>query len=193
MSTHPSPAPTGGQTATPATTGDQASTPAPAGGEPASGPVPADSTSTEAGRSSPPQPVGWHAITLVALLFALTVQLLRASGPLLDQVAGPVGIVNAALIALAIFALPGLLLVWLGRRAAAPGALPSHLVPGVCVTGALWVAGNLFGHNLPLTAAGAVAGLVTLAFAVRQAGGPVTAAVGLLAGEHSTSPYGRSR
>ncbi|GAA1656408.1 endonuclease/exonuclease/phosphatase family protein [Catellatospora bangladeshensis] len=182
MSTHPSPAPTGGQTATPATTGDQASTPAPAGGEPASGPVPADSTSTEAGRSSPPQPVGWHAITLVALLFALTVQLLRASGPLLDQVAGPVGIVNAALIALAIFALPGLLLVWLGRRAAAPGALPSHLVPGVCVTGALWVAGNLFGHNLPLTAAGAVAGLVTLAFAVRQAGGPVTAAVGLLAG-----------
>ncbi|MBV1855435.1 endonuclease/exonuclease/phosphatase family protein [Catellatospora tritici] len=55
-------------------------------------------------------------IAVVALLFAVTVQLLRASGPLLDQVAGPVGIVNAALIALGVFAVPGIILHVLGRR-----------------------------------------------------------------------------
>ncbi|MDI1460094.1 endonuclease/exonuclease/phosphatase family protein [Catellatospora sp. KI3] len=54
-------------------------------------------------------------IAVVALLFAVTVQLLRASGPLLDQVAGPVGIVNAALIALGVFAVPGMVLHLLGR------------------------------------------------------------------------------
>ncbi|MEV4413685.1 endonuclease/exonuclease/phosphatase family protein [Catellatospora sp. NPDC049609] len=122
-------------------------------------------------------PSSWQLRALVALLFAVTVQLLRACGPLLDQVAGPVGIVNAALIALAVFAVPGLLLTVLGR-AGLPRALPMIVLALV----GLWGAGGLLGRSLPLTAAGAVVGMVALALAVRQLGDPVSAAVALLAG-----------
>lgn len=195
MSSHPAPPVPAEDSPTPAA--DQTSPPAPAE-RPATPPTEqapqtGQAAPTEQGGSQPAQRAdrsataaatgGRQAFTLVALLFALTVQLLRACGPLLDQVAGPVGIVNAALIALAIFAVPGLLLVLVRRRAAATGggSLPP-LVVGVGVTGLLWAAGDWFGHSLGVTAAGAVAGLVTLALAVRQVGGPVTAAVGLLAG-----------
>lgn len=117
-------------------------------------------------------------LALVALLFAVTAQLLRACGPLLDQVAGPVGIVNAALIALAIFAVPGVLLLVLPRVL---GRFPV-LVAVTTGLGLAWCAGAAFGPSLALTAAAAVFGMTALALVVRQAADAVTATVGLLAG-----------
>ncbi|GAA1383772.1 endonuclease/exonuclease/phosphatase family protein [Catellatospora chokoriensis] len=117
-------------------------------------------------------------LALVALLFAGTAQLLRACGPLLDQVAGPVGIVNAALIALAIFAVPGVLLLVLPR---ALGRVPV-LVAMTTGLALAWWATTAVGPSLALTAAGAVFGMTALALVVRQAADGVTATVGLLAG-----------
>ncbi|GAA2397286.1 hypothetical protein Cme02nite_60290 [Catellatospora methionotrophica] len=119
-----------------------------------------------------------RSLALVALLFAVTAQLLRACGPLLDQLAGPVGIVNAALIALAIFAVPGVLVM------AAP-RVPSRIPLLTATTAGLvlaWSAGQVFGLSLALTAAGAVLAMAALALTVRRAADPVTATVGLLAG-----------
>ncbi len=170
MTTHPSP-------------------PSPVGGQPT--PPSGESTPSAPGDRQPIQrsvapavAADWRSVALVALLFAVTVQLLRACGPLLDQVAGPVGIVNAALIALGIFALPGLLLTAACRvRPTTRLGLPTPLlVMGTGLLGVAWGAAAAFGRSLPLVAFGAVVGLVTLALAVRQAGGPVTATVGLLAG-----------
>ncbi|GAB4060280.1 endonuclease/exonuclease/phosphatase family protein [Catellatospora paridis] len=117
-------------------------------------------------------------LALVALLFAVTAQLLRACGPLLDQVAGPVGIVNAALIALAIFAVPGALVLVLPRVL---GRFPVLFAVTIGLVLA-WCAAAAFGPSLALAAAGAVFGMTALALVVRQAADAVTVTVGLLAG-----------
>ncbi|WP_144127825.1 endonuclease/exonuclease/phosphatase family protein [Catellatospora sichuanensis] len=117
-------------------------------------------------------------LALVALLFAVTVQLLRACGPLLDQVAGPVGIVNAALIALAIFAVPGVLLRVLPRLL---GRVPLLITMTIALLLA-WCGAVAFGPSLATVAAGAVFGMTALAVVVRRAADAVTATVGLLAG-----------
>lgn len=125
-------------------------------------------------------------VAIVALLFAVTAESLRACGPLLDQVAGPVGIVNAALIALAIFAVPGIALRMLGR--APSGTENDKKVPFLALTvGALAVVRVVGGApylepTLAVVALGALLGMVALARAVRGLGDPVTVTVGLLAG-----------
>ncbi|MEU8077281.1 endonuclease/exonuclease/phosphatase family protein [Catellatospora citrea] len=117
-------------------------------------------------------------LALVALLFAVTAQLLRACGPLLDQVAGPVGIVNAALIALAIFAVPGVFLRVLPRLF---GRVPVLIAVTIGLLLA-WCAAVILGPSLALVAAAAVFAMTALAEAVRRADDAVTATVGLLAG-----------
>ncbi|WP_155375509.1 endonuclease/exonuclease/phosphatase family protein [Catellatospora vulcania] len=127
----------------------------------------------------------WRRVAVVALLFAVTAESLRACGPLLDQLAGPIGIVNAALVALAVFALPGLLLAL--RR----GPSSTHGVrkaPFLAVTVGVLAVVRIGGGapylepTLVVVALGAVLGLVALAGAVRRFGDPVTVTVGLLAG-----------
>ncbi len=109
-------------------------------------------------------------LALVALLFAGTVELLRAAGPLLDAVAGGIGIIPAAGVAIGLFVLPGAVLGTLRRLSA----------PVIVVFLFLARAVAQFVPNIAIVGAGAVLGMIALAVAVRRAGsGAVT---GLLAG-----------
>ncbi|MFC7242784.1 endonuclease/exonuclease/phosphatase family protein [Catellatospora aurea] len=151
---------------------DVSGTPSPRGVTP--GPLPAGARSGPAGGSAT-----WRPVAIIALLFAVTAESLRACGPLLDQVAGPVGIVNAALIAVAIFAVPGLLLKVTGRA----GRMP-FLSITVGLLAVVRVGGGepYLEPTLAVVALGAVLAMVALAGAVRRLGDPVTVTVGLLAG-----------
>ncbi|HCT77648.1 MAG TPA: hypothetical protein DGT23_13865 [Micromonosporaceae bacterium] len=111
-------------------------------------------------------------IALVAVLFALTVELLRASGPLLDAVAGELGTMVAAVIALGLFSLPGMLLVTL-RRLSLPAIVLFLLLVRVTAQ---------FVPALPVIGAGAVLAMAALGLAVQRAGDPVAATCGILAG-----------
>ncbi len=115
---------------------------------------------------------GLAAIALVALLFVVTAELLRASGPLLDGVAGVVGVLPAAAVAIGLFALPGALLVTL-RRASLPGIIIFLFLVRVTAQ---------FAPNVAIVGAGAVLGLVALALAVQRTVDARTAGMGLLAG-----------
>jgi len=114
----------------------------------------------------------FKAPTLIALLFTVTAELLRATGPLLDDLAGAIGISAAAIVALGLFILPGTLLVTL-RRASLPGMILLLLVVRLVAQ---------FAPNLPIVLAGAVLGLVCLALAVQRAADPIGAVTGILAG-----------
>lgn len=148
--------------------------PGPRGGTPV--PLRASATAVPAGVSST-----WRPVAVIALLFAVTAESLRACGPLLDQVAGPVGIVNAALIAVAIFIVPGLLLKLTGRGGS--GRMP-YLSITVGLLAVVRVGGDApyLEPTLAVVALGAVLAMVALAGAVRRLGDPVTVTVGLLAG-----------
>src|SRR5262245_37781554 len=82
-------------------------------------------------------------LALVAVLFLLTAELLRASGPLVDQVAGQIGIEAAAVLAVGLFLVPGVLLVSL-RGVSLPVVvlllvvmrLLAQFIPALAVTGA---------------------------------------------------------
>lgn len=111
-------------------------------------------------------------VALVALLFAVTAELLRATGPLFDALAGEVGTLPVAGVAIGLFVLPGVLLVTL-RRASLPAAVIFLLLVRVTAQ---------FAPNVAVVGAGAVLGLVALALAVQRAPDPVTATTGLLAG-----------
>ncbi|WP_117208333.1 endonuclease/exonuclease/phosphatase family protein [Allorhizocola rhizosphaerae] len=112
------------------------------------------------------------AVALVAALFVVTAELLRACGPLLDGVAGVVGIPPAAAVAIGLFILPGALLVTL-RRASLPGMIVFLFLVRVTAQ---------FAPNVAIVGAGAVLGLVALALAVQRAADAPTAGMGLLAG-----------
>lgn len=137
--------------------------------------APAPATTTPVRASS------WRPVAIITLLFAVTAESLRACGPLLDQVAGPVGIVNAALIAVAVFAVPGLLLKVAGRSGS--GRMP-FLALTVGLLAVVRVVGGapFLEPTLAVVALGAVLAMVALAGAVRRLGDPVTVTVGLLAG-----------
>jgi endonuclease/exonuclease/phosphatase family metal-dependent hydrolase len=114
----------------------------------------------------------YKAPALVALLFTVTAELLRASGPLVDSLASAFGIAAAAIVAMGLFILPGTLVVTL-RRAS---------LPGMIVLLALVRLVAQFAPNLPIVLAGAVLGLVCLALAVQRATNPIEAMTGVLAG-----------
>jgi endonuclease/exonuclease/phosphatase family metal-dependent hydrolase len=109
-------------------------------------------------------------LALIALLFAVTAELLRALGPLLDSVAGDIGIVPAAGVAIGLFILPGAILGIL-RRLSAPAIVVLLLIGRVIVQ---------FVPNVALVGACAVLAMVALAVAVRRAG--AQAITGVLAG-----------
>jgi endonuclease/exonuclease/phosphatase family metal-dependent hydrolase len=109
---------------------------------------------------------------LVALLFVLTAELLRASGPLLDQVAGDLGTKATAVLAVGLFFLPGALLVTL-RRVSLPVMVFLLLLVRVVAQ---------FVAALPVTGAAAVLAMTALGLAVQRSADPVTATVGVLAG-----------
>ncbi|GIH11429.1 hypothetical protein Rhe02_94960 [Rhizocola hellebori] len=111
-------------------------------------------------------------LALVALLFVTVAELLRAVGPLLDSVAGDFGIEIAAVIAIGLFFLPGILLVVL-RRASLPALVLLLLLVRVTAQ---------FAPSLPIAGAGAVLAVAAVGLAVQRAGDPVTAVCGLLAG-----------
>ena len=75
--------------------------------------TPQDPPTPPAGRARPAQ--GRTALVLLALVTALVVELVRASGPLLDH-AFAAGVVTVALTALATYAAPGLLVVMIAAR-----------------------------------------------------------------------------
>ena len=116
-------------------------------------------------------------LALIALLFAVTVELLRAVGPLLDATAGDIGIIPAAGAAIALFLLPGIVLSTL-RRLSAPVIVVLLLV-GRLIT--------QFVPNLALTGACAVLAMVALAVAVRRGGHD--AVLGVLALNGLPEPY----
>ncbi|HZM80212.1 MAG TPA: endonuclease/exonuclease/phosphatase family protein [Candidatus Limnocylindrales bacterium] len=109
---------------------------------------------------------------LIALLFTVTVELLRAGGPLLDSLAGALGIEAAAIVAIGLFTLPGTLVVTL-RRATLPGMILLLMLVRLVAQ---------IAPNLPIVLAGGVLGLVCLALAVQRATDPVEAMTGVLAG-----------
>jgi endonuclease/exonuclease/phosphatase family metal-dependent hydrolase len=111
-------------------------------------------------------------LALVAVLFVVTAELLRASGPLLDEVAGDIGTKAAAVVALGIFVAPGVLLVSL-RRVSLPIVVLLLVVMRVLAQ---------FIAALPITGAAAVLGMTALGLAVQRSADPVTATVGILAG-----------
>lgn len=111
-------------------------------------------------------------LALVALLFVVTAELLRASGPLLDAVAGQIGILPAAGVAIGLFTLPGALLGTL-RRASLPGMILLLLLVRLTAQ---------FAPNVAIVGAGAVLGLVTLGLAVQRSPDATTAGAGMLAG-----------
>jgi endonuclease/exonuclease/phosphatase family metal-dependent hydrolase len=110
---------------------------------------------------------------LVATVFLVTVELLRAASPMLDLAAGEVGFLGAAGLALLVFAAP----VLVGPLVAALGAGRATIV----AVGAL-VLLRLVAQaapTLPVIAAGAAVGIGTLVLVVRRAPGAV---VGVLLG-----------
>jgi endonuclease/exonuclease/phosphatase family metal-dependent hydrolase len=111
-------------------------------------------------------------LALVALLFVITAELLRAVGPLLDALAGDFGIEIAAVLAIGLFLLPGLLLVVL-RRASLPALVLLLLLVRVTAQ---------FAPSLPVACAGAVLAIAALGLAVQRASDPVTTVCGVLAG-----------
>jgi endonuclease/exonuclease/phosphatase family metal-dependent hydrolase len=111
-------------------------------------------------------------LALIAILFAVTVELLRACGPLIDSLAGQIGIVPAAVAAVALFCLPGALTGVL-RRVGAPVVIGLLLLVRILAQ---------FVTALPVIGAGAVLGLVCLAVTIQRAGRAGVAVAGLLAG-----------
>ncbi len=111
-------------------------------------------------------------LALVALLFVTMVELLRAVGPLLDSLAGDFGIEAAAVLAIGLFLLPGVLLVVL-RRASLPALVLLLLLVRLTAQ---------FAPSLPVAGAGAVLAMAALGLAVQRAGDPVAAVCGLLVG-----------
>lgn len=110
--------------------------------------------------------------TLIALLFTVTAELLRAGGPLLDGLAGAIGIQLSAVVAIGLFVLPGTLLVTV-RRASLTGMILLLLVVRLTAQVA---------PNLPLVLAGAIIAMVCLALAMQRAADPAGAITGVLAG-----------
>jgi endonuclease/exonuclease/phosphatase family metal-dependent hydrolase len=109
---------------------------------------------------------------LVALLFVTTAELLRANGPLLDNVAGAIGIVAAASVAVALYLLPGALLATVRQT----------ILPGLVALLVLVRFVAQLAPSLPIVGAGAVLGLVCLALAALRSLDAVSAVTGLLIG-----------
>ena len=101
----------------------------------------------------------YKAPALIALLFTITAELLRGGGPLLDSLAGAIGITATAIVAIGLFILPGALVVTL-RRASLPGMILLLLLVRLVAQ---------IAPNLPIVLAGGVLGLVCLAVAVQRA------------------------
>src|SRR5688500_15094145 len=110
-------------------------------------------------------------LALITLLFALTAELLRASGPLLDTVAGDIGTLAAAGVAVGLFCLPGALVTTLRQL-----SLPILVLLLLVVRLLAQVV-----PSLPIVGAGAVLAMATLGIAVQRAGA-AAAATGLIAG-----------
>jgi endonuclease/exonuclease/phosphatase family metal-dependent hydrolase len=127
--------------------------------------------------AAPPVPAA-APVVLVAAVFVAAVELLRATGPLLDRVAGEVGIPGAAGLAVLIFAAPALI----GGAAAVAGA--ARAAVGVVAALAILrlVAQAQDPPTLLVVGAGAATGLAALVLAVRRAASGVAAAAGILLG-----------
>src|SRR5690606_17803814 len=120
-------------------------------------------------------------VALVGAVFVVTVELIRAAGPLLDQLAGRWGVVQAALLAVAVYGGPALI----GPLAALVG--PARATTGlvVALVGLRLVAQAQPAPALLVVGGGAAVGLGALVMVVRQvvtARSGVTATVGLLVG-----------
>jgi endonuclease/exonuclease/phosphatase family metal-dependent hydrolase len=115
---------------------------------------------------------------LVAAVFLITVELLRATSPLLDLAAADLGVVGAARVAVVIFAAPALVAVavaLLGAGRATWGA--------VAVLVALRLVAQVQAPaTLVVVGAGAAAGVAALVLVVRQAPSGVAATTGVLLG-----------
>lgn len=115
---------------------------------------------------------------LVAAVFLVTVELLRAASPLLDLASADLGVVGAAGLAVAIFAAP--LLLGLPVALAGPGRTALGAVAALVVL--RLVAQAQDPPTLPVAGAGAAVGIAALVLVVRQAGSGVAATVGVLLG-----------
>ncbi len=115
---------------------------------------------------------------LVAAVFLLTVELLRAASPLLDRAAADLGVIGAAQLALVIFIAPAVV----GVAVALAGA-GRTVVGAVAVLVALrLIAQAQDPASLLVVGAGAAAAVAALVLAVRQAPSGVAGAVGVLLG-----------
>jgi endonuclease/exonuclease/phosphatase family metal-dependent hydrolase len=115
---------------------------------------------------------------LVAAVFLLTVELLRATSPLLDRAAADLGVIGAAQLALAIFIAPAVVGVALALAGAG-----RTMIGAVAVLVALrLVAQAQDPATLPVVGAGAAVGIAALVLAVRQAPSGVVGAIGVLLG-----------
>lgn len=115
---------------------------------------------------------------LVAAVFLLTVELLRAASPLLDRAAADLGVIGAAQLALAIFIAPavvGIAVALTGAGRTMAGAVAVLVVLRL-------VAQAQDPATLPVVGAGAAVGIAALVLAVRQAPSGVVGAVGVLLG-----------
>jgi endonuclease/exonuclease/phosphatase family metal-dependent hydrolase len=115
---------------------------------------------------------------LVAAVFLVTVELLRATSPLLDLAAADLGVVGAARLAVVIFSAPALVAVavaLLGAGRATWGVVAALVVLRL-------VAQVQDPATLLVVGAGAAAGVAALVLVVRQAPTPVAATTGVLLG-----------
>jgi endonuclease/exonuclease/phosphatase family metal-dependent hydrolase len=115
---------------------------------------------------------------LIAAVFLLTVELLRATSPLLDLASADIGVLGAAGLAVVIFAAPALVgagVALIGPGRTVPGAVALLLVLGV-------VAQAQDPATLPAAGAAAATGVATLVLVLRLAPDGVAAGVGVLLG-----------
>lgn len=117
-------------------------------------------------------------VAAVAAVFVVTVELLRAAGPLLDRAAGDVGIPGAAALAALIFAAPvlvGVPVAVLGPARTAVGAVAALAVLRLAAQAQQ-------PPTLVVVGAGAAAGVAALLLVVRRAPSGVAATTGVLLG-----------
>jgi endonuclease/exonuclease/phosphatase family metal-dependent hydrolase len=115
---------------------------------------------------------------LIAAVFLLTVELLRATNPLLDRAAAEVGVIGAARLAVVIFLAPALI----GIAVRLAGATRTLLGAVALLVLLRLVAQAQDPATLLVVGAGAAVGVAALVLAVTRADSGVAAAVGVLAG-----------
>jgi endonuclease/exonuclease/phosphatase family metal-dependent hydrolase len=127
---------------------------------------------------NPPSARAGAPTVLVAAVFLVTVELLRATSPLLDLAAADLGVTGAARLAVVIFLAPALL----GGVVALAGTGRATLGAVIALLAVRLVAQVQDPATLAVVGTGAAVGVAALVLVIRQAPSGVAAGVGLLLG-----------